>query len=73
MIVIKLPTGFNRKTFEKTMAKNIVIEYGEDGNPMVFTDHPLETKQRFIQFYGMVTFKMTVYDLEEKFDNAKKV
>ena len=62
---MKLPTGFSHKHFERAMGKH-KVEYGEDGNPMIFTDHPLEVKQRFIQYYGLIDFKMTVFDLEEK-------
>lgn len=66
MVDIKLPTGFNRKFFEKAMGPHRKIEYGEDGNPMVFTNEPREVKQRFIQYYGLITFKMTVFDLEKE-------
>lgn len=65
LVDIRLPTGFNRKLFEKAMGK-CKIEYGEDNNPMVFTDNPIEVKQRFIQYYGLVDFKMSVYNLEEE-------
>lgn len=74
MVDIKLPTGYSKKTFEKAMGYNSIIEYGDDENPMVFTDDPREVKQRFIQFYGMVAFVMNVYDLDEKkVDTDKKV
>ena len=65
LIEIRLPADFSRKHFESAMGK-CDIEYRENGNPMIFTDVPLEVKQRFIQFYGLVDFKMTVYNLEEE-------
>ena len=69
MIDLKFPVNFDKTVLENALAigKDHDIEYGEDGNPIIFTDYPLEIKQRIVSFYGMIDFTMSVFDLTKDF------
>lgn len=69
LIDLKFPAKINREFFEKVInesGQKCEIEYKEDGNPMVFTDHPVEIRQKIMWFYSnLVDLEINVYNLED--------